>query len=344
MILITGGAGYLGSIIRDFFLSNGKECISLDIVQDNYTHQKLKSLVIDITDLKKLEEEVLAKYQITTIIHCAALLQVQNISKERFDLVNVKSTGYLAELAVKYKIKNFIYISSNCVYGQVDKLNITEDTELLPFEEYGVSKAKSEQILYNYNDKLNISILRCPTIISEGRLGILSIVFDFIRENKKLWLVGKGGNKYQFIYGKDVAFICDKLIETRKNGIFNIGTNKIESLNEIFQNLINHAGSKSKIKHLPAKLMLPLMKLCYHLGISPLGPYQYNMINHSYSGDISKLIENLGWSPKLSNSEILVTAYDYYIKNLDTIQNNKNLTGHKRTAKAGIINILKWLS
>ena len=345
MILITGGAGYLGSIIKNYFLNKGYKCIVADILKDSDSHPNLKSIILDITNRAELEP-LFKNNNITSVIHCAALLQFTKKNQKKFFETNIASTKYLAELCIKYSVKDYIYISSNCVYGKVNQLNISEREDILPFEEYGYSKAESEKILLEYNESLNISILRCPTIISEGRLGILSIVFDFIIENRKLWLVGNGENKYQFIYAKDVAVICDKLLSNAASGvrIFNIGTDKVESLNAVFKNLIKFANSKTKLYHLPGFIMLPLMKLCYKLGISPLGPYQYNMICNTYSGDISSIKNATGWSPNMSNSEIIITAYKYYVENKASLEKNNNLVGHKRLANAGIINFLKWLS
>ena len=91
----------------------------------------------------------------------------------------------MSNLAIKYNVPNFVLLSSNCVYGKLNSLDIPEDFPLKPFEEYGDSKLRSEKFYYQ-KDKLNCNF-RPPTIIGEGRLGILSVVFDFIKEARNFF-------------------------------------------------------------------------------------------------------------------------------------------------------------
>jgi len=346
MHLVTGSAGYVGGLISDKLLEEKIKVIGVDLhnTYSNINSKNLKSIQGDITDTEFLRSVFENNKNISCIYHCAAKLLYKNREKDLFFKTNIDSTKNLIDLAIKNKVKNFIYISSNCVYGKVNALNLPENTKLQPFEKYGESKLQSEKILMSYKDKINIVIIRPPTIIGEGRLGILSVVFDFIKENKKLCLVGSGNNKYQFVYGKDLAQACLLSSKYKKSNIFNIGTYDPHSLNQMFRNIIKTTNSKTKLYYLPSSIMLPIMKICYKIGISPLGPYQYNMMTNTYSGDITLIKNELNWEPTKNNLEILLDSYNYYIDNYDIIHNNSRLSGHKKVGKAGIIKLLKWLS
>ena len=87
------------------------------------------------------------------------------------------------------------------------------------------------------------------------------------------------------------------------------------------------------------------MKFFFKLGLSPLGPYQYNMIINSFSGKTDRIREELNWRPTKDNNEMLLSAYNYYVDNYNTIHKN-SLKGHGNSniGREGIIKILKWLS
>ncbi|EKD70278.1 MAG: NAD-dependent epimerase/dehydratase [uncultured bacterium] len=342
--LITGGSGYVGGELKRSLLADAHECVNIDIEHDDDAHPNLLSVQGNIAHHDILAKLFAEHGPFDAIYHAAAQLQLTRKSRPLFYATNIHATKLLADNAVKHGVKNFIFISSNCVYGKINGLNIHEDTTLSPFEEYGRTKVESEKILQCYHDKMNVVTLRPPTIIGEGRLGILSIVFDFIRENRKLWLIGNGENRYQFIYCQDLINACKKAAAYNKSATFNIGCDSIPTLNQLFQTVIDKTSSQSKIYHLFPLIFVPAMKLCFKLGLSPLGPYQYNMITNTFSGDTTKIKKELNWFPTKSNIEMLLDNYHYYVSHRDQILNNKNLTGHRKIAKTGILSLIKWLS
>ena len=86
------------------------------------------------------------------------------------------------------------------------------------------------------------------------------------------------------------------------------------------------------------------LKLLNKLGLSPLGPYHYKMLAANFVFDASRLKADLHWKPVKTNTEILCTAYQYYIDHLDEITNAHNVSAHKSKAKAGILNLLRIIS
>ncbi len=341
--LITGGAGFFGSILKEELLRQGNKCISIDLEPDEFKHENFTAIQGDIRDTKLLDK-IFSEYKFDAIFHCAALLA--HVKKELKNLwsSNVDGTKNIAEYAKKYNVRKIIFTSTNCLWGEGFEHCVTEDETPNPIEIYGKSKLEGEKILLSYKESINSVIFRCPTIMDEGRLGLLGILFEFIDESRKLWMVGDGENKYQFIYAKDLVNACIKALSYDKTEIFNIGSDDVKSFNDVYRYVIDKTGSKSKLVHMPKGFMVFGMKVCFALGISPLGPYQYKMISANFVFDTSKIKRELGFVPTLKNEEMLLKAYNYFHENKDDIKHRKNVSAHKSVAKMGIIKLIKLFS
>ena len=340
--LITGGSGFYGSLLKEELLRNGSFVINIDLEKDDYEHKNLISIQGDIRDTKLLDK-INKEHKIDAIFHCAALLAHEVKNKNDLWTSNVDGTENIVKFAVKNKCKKLLFISSNCLWGQNFEHKVTEEEEPNPVEIYGKSKLEGERILFKYKDKVNSVIFRSPTIIDEGRLGLLSLLFEFIDDNKKIPIVGSGKNKYQFIYAKDMIHAMELALNYNHTAIFNIGSKDVKTFNEVYEYVIKKSGSKSRLFHFPKTLMIIAMKICYFLHISPLGPYKYKMISSSFVFDTTKIEKELKFKPSLTNEEMLYKAYMYYHNNREEIENRKDVSAHKKNAKMGIIKLLKWM-
>lgn len=339
--LITGGAGFFGTILKQYFLDKGAQCVSIDLEPDNFKHKNFKSYQGDIND-DNLMTEIFSSYKFDAIFHCAALLAHVKKDLKRLWAANVDGTQNIYNYAITYGIKKIIFISSNCLWAKNFDEPVKENEEPNPIEIYGKSKFEGEKILLSQKDKVNSIIFRSPTIMDEGRLGLLGILFEFIDENRKLPMVGDGKNHYQFIYAKDLAKAFELALNANYSEVFNIGSDNVKTFNEVYEYVIKKSESKTKLLHFPKLPMIWAMKICFWLGISPLGPYQYKMIASNFVFDTSKIKEKLGFAPTLSNEEMLYRAYQFYHKNKEEILNRKDVSAHNSVAKMGVIKILKW--
>ena len=342
-VLVTGGAGFFGGLLKERLLKDGGEVVSLDIVPDEARHPRLVSVRGDICD-ENLVGELFARHKFEAVFHCAAMLAHAVKDKDFLWKSNVDGTRILAEAARRNGVRRFVFTSSNCLWGRGFGRPVREEDPPHPIEIYGRSKAAAEKILAGYAGNFATTIIRCPTIIDEGRLGLLTILFDFIREGRKVWVVGDGGNRYQFIYAQDLADACLKAMRAGAKGVFNIGSDDVKSLRQVYQSVIDRAGTGARVASLPKAPTLAAMRLAYMLGLSPLGPYQYKMIAEDFVFDTSKIKEALGWRPTLTNEEMLWKAYSYYTANAVEIARREQASDHRQAAKMGIIRLLKWLS
>jgi len=342
-VLVTGGAGFFGGLLKERLLKDGGEVVGLDIVPDEARHPHLISVQGDICD-ETLVGELFARHKFEAVFHCAAVLAHAVKDKNFLWKSNVDGTRVLAEAARRNGVRSFVFTSSNCLWGRGFGRPVREDDPPHPIEIYGRSKMAAEKILAGYTNDFAASIIRCPTIIDEGRLGLLTILFDFIREGRKVWVVGDGGNRYQFIYAQDLADACLKAMRSGARATFNIGSDNVKSLREVYQFVIDRAASGARVASLPKAPTLAAMRAAYLLGLSPLGPYQYKMIAEDFIFDTSKIKAALGWRPTLTNEEMLWKAYSYYTANAAEIARRAQVSAHRQAAKMGIIRLLKWLS
>jgi nucleoside-diphosphate-sugar epimerase len=342
-VLITGGSGFFGEILKNRLLKEGFYCVNIDLEADSVHHSNLTSIKGDIRNTDTLEK-IFSQHKFDAVFHCAAILAHAVKDKNFLWTSNVDGTRNIAEFAKKYKVPSVIFTSSNCLWAKNFNRPVKEDDTPEPVEIYGKSKWEGEKILLRYTDYFNVVIIRCPTIIESGRLGLLAILFEFIDEGRKVWLVGSGNNKYQFIYAQDLVNACIKAIDYGGSDVFNIGSDNVKSLRDVYNYVIEKANTGARVAHLPRHLTLSLMKLASFLKISPLGPYHYKMIAEDFMFDTTKIKTKLLWQPTLTNEEILYKAYEYYREHLEEIKNRKNVSAHKRATKMGIIKLLKWLS
>lgn len=344
MILVTGGSGFYGGLLKERLLKEGHEVVNVDLCRDDYSHPCLISYKGDIRDEKFMDETVFGAHSITAVFHCAAIL-AHDVSDENFLWTsNVDGTRVVAETAARHGVRHIVFTSSNCLWGENLGREVREDDVPAPVEIYGRSKLEGEKILRTFEDRMNIVIFRCPTIVEMGRLGLLAILFEFIAEGRKTWVVGGGDNRYQFIYAQDLATACILSLSLDHSDLFNIGSDNVKTFREVYNHVIVHSGTKARVASLPRGLTLLVMQVAYRLSLSPLGPYQYKMIAESFVFDTSHLKNTLNWAPTLTNEEMLLRAYSYYFSHKAEIESRTDASAHRRGARMGAIRLLKWLS
>lgn len=342
-VLITGGSGFFGELLKKKLLEKGFYCVNIDLEADCYKHSNLESIQGDIRNTDTLND-VFSRHRFDTVFHCAAILAHAVKDKNFLWTSNVDGTRNIAEFAKKYGIPSVVFTSSNCLWAENLHRPVREDDTPNPVEIYGKSKWEGEKILREYTKDFNVVIFRCPTIIDAGRLGLLGILFEFIDEGRKVWTVGGGANVYQFIYADDLINACLKAMEYRESDIFNIGSDDVKSFRDVYKYVICRAGSRSRVASLPKWPAILAMKIAYFLKISPLGPYQYKMIAEDFVFDTTKIKKKLIWQPTMSNEEMLYKSYQFYHNHLAEIKSRTNVSAHKQVAGMGVIRILKWLS
>lgn len=343
LILVTGGSGFFGGVLKRRLLDDGYSVINLDLLSDSDRHPNLKSVQGDIRDTALLAK-LFAENRFDAVMHCAAQLAHGKIDPQLLWTSNVDGTRNLAEACKNAGVRKMVFISTNCLWASNLGHPVTESEPPNPIELYGKSKLAGEQELAKYTGDLNIVTLRCPTIIDSGRLGLLAILFEFMNDGNTIWVVGSGNNRYQFIYAQDLATACIRGLDYNGSSTFHVGSNNVKSLREVYEAVISKAGSRSRVRSLPKWPALTAMKLAHLLKVSPLGPYHYQMIAEDFLFDTTRARTQLNWEPTLTNEEMLTRAYQYYAERRDEIHTRTDSSAHSKPAAMGAIRILKWLS
>lgn len=341
--LVTGGSGFFGDFFVGLALDRGASIVNVDIVPSDRAHERLRNHQVDIRNFPGLDRVFDEIGSVDAVFHFAALLAHGDISVDDMYSVNVEGTRNLLTCCRTHGIRNLVFTSTNCLWGEPLPYPITETEPPRPCEDYGRAKLAAENVI-DSEDEVICAVIRTPTIIQAGRLGLLAILFEFIDEGRKLWVVGDGSNRYQFIAAHDLAEACLLASHIPISDTFNVGSDEVPSLGETYEFVIRAARSSSRLARFPKWLAIPFMRLAHALHVSPLGPYHWKMIAENFRFDTSKAKTQLGWYPTLGNNDILLEAYLYYRKEKEAIKRRTNASAHRKATPMGIIKLLKWFS
>jgi nucleoside-diphosphate-sugar epimerase len=351
-VLVTGASGFFGGVLKRRLLREGNTVVNIDLEADEDAHPNLTSIVGDLRD-PALLDRTFRENRFDAVYHAAAqLAHGTRLDEHLLWTSNVDATRLLAEHARAAGVRPFVFLSSNCLWASNLGHPVEEDRDPpAPVEMYGRSKLAGEQILQQFTDGLDVVILRCPTILDSGRLGLLAILFEFIDDGKTVWVVGDGSNRYQFVYAEDLATACLLAAAHGRSALFHIGSDDVKTMREVYQAVIAEAGArpgaraaKARVRSLPQGPTIAAMKLAHRLHVSPLGPYHYKMIAESFLFDTTRIKRELGWSPTLTNEQMLLRAYTYYSDHRTAINSRTAVSAHRKPASMGVIRLLKWLS
>lgn len=348
-VLVTGGNGFLGSYLLPLLKQKGHEVVVFDTLKPSNLANVSDGVTYYQGNITSKEDvgKVFALYgPFTTVYHLASAMPSKAVPQKVTWETNVAGTVNVVSSAVYHGTASFIFTSSNVTYGIPQSLPVTEETPIRPIEVYGKSKAQAEEELATYKKDISIQIFRCPVIAGEGRLGLQAILFEFISENRNVYVLGDGNNRYQFVDATDVSIALEKASHKRRFDIYTIGADEVLPLREIYQRIIDYAGSRSKIISLPKTPALALLSFLDSLNISPMGVYQYSMIGRSMYADTSNIKKSLNWKPTKTNADTFIENYDWYIKNKVNVTTlgSGNLSENRSLPKMGIFRLLKFLS
>ena len=349
-VLVTGGAGFLGTHFVAYLLQKGGYDIVIfdklepDILKKN--PDKVQYIKGNIRSIQDVQDVFKQFGPFSIVFHLAAEMPDKSASEEVTWETNVLGTKNIVSESVKNGVKNFVFTSSNVTYGIPEVLPVTEETPVHPLEIYGKSKLQAEKELEKFTSQINIQIFRCPVISGVGRLGLQAILFEFISENRNVYVLGDGSNKYQFVDADDVCMALEKAGHMKGFDIYTIGSDGILTLKEIYQKVIDFAKSSSKIVSLPKIPALLSLSILDKLNISPLGVYQYTMIGRSMYADTTKIKKKLGWKPKMTNADSFIENYKWYQKHKGEFieLGSGNVSSNKSVPKLKAFRLLKLFS
>jgi len=323
-ILITGGAGFIGSHVVRLFVNKYPQCriINLDTltyagnlenlkdVQDKENYLFVKA---DIVDEKRMIE-VFTEFNIDSVIHLAAESHVDRSITDPLAFVktNILGTVNLLNAARAYwqnmDGKLFYHVSTDEVYGSLGETGLFEETTAYdPHSPYSASKASSDHMVRAYNDTYGMPIIisNCSNNYGPNQFPekLLPLMINNIRHNKALPIYGKGENVRDWLWVKDHADAIDVIFHNGRNGeTYNIGGNNewknidlIHALCKIMDKKLDRAEGNS----------------------TGLIEYVTDRAGHDlrYAIDANKIKNELGWEPSINFEEGLERTVDWYLSN-----------------------------
>lgn len=343
-VLITGGAGFFGVPLTKELLDRNYHVRVLDVedIKNSDIKGRVEFIKGDIRNRTIVKE---ACEGVDCVFHNAAVLPVSRSKKKVFWEVNVNGTRNILEASLTNQAKRVVFISSSAPYGVPKEVPITENTEFNPVCDYGRSKIEAEKVCNEYRTKgLDVLILRPRTIVGKGRLGLFQILFNWIADNKNIYVIGKGDNLFSLLSEKDLVKACVLGIEKDcKNEDFNLGADEFKTVKEDLQNLITYAKSSSRIITIPANFARMVLSTLDILNLVPFTAWHYKTPDKPFYFDISKAKKILGWHPELSNFEMLKNSYSDYLRHRKDIDSDFGTT-HTKSVRQKILRVLKSLS
>lgn len=298
MILVTGGAGFIGSHIAEEL----EDAVVLDDMSTANRHSRgfveesgprlVKGSVTDLKLLKELLEGV------ETVYHQAAIPSVPRSVKDPLttNRVNVGGTLTLLKACADSGVKSIVYASSSSVYGDTPTLPKAETMKPDPKSPYAVSKLAGEHYMRVFSELhgLNAASLRYFNVYGprqDPHSQYAAVVPKFVTaalSGKPLTVYGDGSQTRDFTFVKDVVAANRKA--AGRTGVYNIAGGRQITIQELAEKILELTGSESEIRHLPER---------------------EGDIKHSLA-DVSKAGKELGWKPETSLEEGLRSCVDYY--------------------------------
>ena len=262
-ILVTGGAGFIGSHIVDSLINEGEQVVVVDDLSTGRSqnlHPKARFYKLDIRD--RSLGDLFAKENITGVIHQAAQISVSRslLNPEEDADVNIRGTLLLLRLCRQHQVRRVVFASSAAVYGNPRHLPIDEDHLTCPLSPYGISKLTGERYLAFAQEawELSFAALRYanvygPRQIAAGEGGVIAIFADQLCKKEAPVIWGDGEQTRDFVYVKDVARANVLALKQASEGIFNIGGGRETSINKLLAQMTRAAKTEIKAQYQPSR-------------------------------------------------------------------------------------------
>ncbi len=286
-ILVTGGAGFIGSHLVNRLIKENHNVTVIDNLstgKKEYLDLKAKFYKADIQDLKI--SQIFKKEKPEIVFHYAAQIDLRKSVENPIEDAKINILGGLnvLENCKKYKVKKIIFTSTGgAIYGEADIVPTSENYPAYPLSPYGIAKLTIEKYLSYYYKvfdlpfvALRLANIYGPRQNSKGEAGVVAIFSDMMLSGEQPTINGDGRQTRDYVYVEDVVIASMLAMKKNKVGIFNVGTAKETNVNTILKKLKKLTKSECKEIHKPVKA----------------GEQKRSCL------DYSKIKKEFGWQPK----------------------------------------------
>jgi UDP-glucose 4-epimerase len=300
-VLVTGGAGFIGSHIAERLLAEGGTVEVLDDLRNGSRANVPAGAAFVEMDLRDPAlAEVLGRFRPRAIVHCAAQIDVRVSCQDpvRDAEENILATLRLLEAGLASGLEHVVFASSGgAIYGEASGPQDEGHPEV-PLNPYGCAKLAVDKYLHAYRHQrgltstsLRFSNVYGPRQGARGEAGVVAVFCKRLREGLPPCINGDGGQTRDFVYAPDLAEAVSRVLERRAQGVFNLGTGVETSVKDLATSLCALAGmDPARVEHAP--------------GVA--GEQRRSVL------DPAKARRELGWTPRTDLREGLETTYRWF--------------------------------
>jgi UDP-glucose 4-epimerase len=304
-ILVTGGAGFIGSHIVDTFLSAGHDVGVIDDLSTGFRHNLAPGVPLHVMDIRDPRlGEVFEAEKPEIVCHQAARANVRESFEKPLLYADVNILGSLniLECCRRFNVRKVIYASTGgAVYGTPEQLPVTEQHPINPLDPYGASKHHVEHYLHLYEKNFGVSYtsLRYPNVYGPrqnpfGEAGVVAIFARQMLDKKRPVINGSGEQERDFVSVTDIARANLLSLNKGDGEIMNLGSGLATSINTIFSAIAELTEYREKAEYGPAQA----------------GEVYRIFLNADRARNI------IGWTPKVGLTEGLASTVEYFRKSV----------------------------
>jgi UDP-glucose 4-epimerase len=287
-ILVTGGAGFIGSHVSDALVAGGHEVHVLDDLSGGFETQIPGDATLHKMDIRHEDVELLWKEEgFEVMFHLAAQMDVRrSVADPRYDAdVNVGGLLNLMEAGRKHGLKKVVFSSTGgAIYGEPDTIPQTEEHALQPLSPYGITKLCSEKYLFFYESTYGIEYVALrygnvygPRQNPHGEAGVVAIFCERMLDGRQPVVNGDGKQTRDYVHVKDVVAANLSALGHQGSGVFNVGTSIETDVVTLFEHLRDELAPAMPTEHGPGKP----------------GEQRRSVLSYAYTQEV------LGWAPTI---------------------------------------------
>jgi nucleoside-diphosphate-sugar epimerase len=337
--LVTGGAGYFGTLLVTRLRAAGLRVRIFDINDADERPADVEMVRGDICDPEAVRRAV----EGAVVVHHNVAMVPLAKDRAAFWSVNRNGARNLLDATLSAGTRKVVSMSSSAVFGAPARNPVDDATVPHPQEDYGRAKLAAEDLCHQYVARgLDVTIIRPRTIMGHGRLGIMQILFEWIRQGKNIPVLGDGNNLYQFVHADDLADAALKAANRPGAATYNVGAEKFGTMRETLEGLVRHADTGSRVVSVPMSPAVAMMNLTSRAGLSPLGAYHSLMYGRAMYFDLGRTKRELGWTPRFSNVDMFCDSYDWYLRHRDEVLTRHGTSHHRSPVRQGVLRAVGW--